>query len=94
MESRYCFNLFIKFEIKSYITSAFSESLYAACTPNRPRGQRNHLLKVEDVIFYEDSLELQFSVVLKHTGPGVHQDNFSHIFKTRHYALFRYCVSI
>ena len=34
-----------------------------------------HLLKVEDVILYEDSLELQFSVVLKHTRPGVHQDN-------------------
>ena len=39
------------------------------------RGQSIHLLKVEDVIFHEDSLELQFSVVLKHTRPGVHQDN-------------------
>ena len=25
--------------------------------------------------FHEDSLELQFSAVLKHTRPGVHQDN-------------------
>ena len=33
------------------------------------RGQSIHLLKVEDVIFHEDSLELQFSVVLKHTRP-------------------------
>ena len=39
------------------------------------RGQSIHLLKVEDVIFHEDSLELQFSVVLKHTRPRVHQDN-------------------
>ena len=39
------------------------------------RGQSIHLLNVEDVIFHEDSLELQFSVVLKHTRPGVHQDN-------------------
>ena len=39
------------------------------------RGRSIHLLKVEDVIFHEDSLELQFSVVLKHTRPGVHQDN-------------------
>ena len=39
------------------------------------RGQSIHILKVEDVILYEDSLELQFSVVLKHTRPGVHQDN-------------------
>ena len=39
------------------------------------RGQSIHLLKVEDVIFHEDSLELQFSFVLKHTRPGVHQDN-------------------
>ena len=38
-------------------------------------GQSIHLLKVEDVIFHEDSLELQFSVVLTHTRPGVHQDN-------------------
>ena len=40
-----------------------------------PRGQSIHFLKVEDVIFLEDSLELQFSAVLKHTRPGVHQDN-------------------
>ena len=39
------------------------------------KGRSIHLLKVEDVIFHEDSLELQFSVVLKHTRPGVHQDN-------------------
>ena len=38
------------------------------------RGLSTHLLKVEDVIFHEDSLELQFSVVLKRTRPGVHQD--------------------
>ena len=29
------------------------------------RGQSIHLLEVEDGIFHEDSLELQFSVVLK-----------------------------
>ena len=39
------------------------------------KGQSIHLLKLEDVIFHEGSLELQFSVVLKHTRPGVHQDN-------------------
>ena len=39
------------------------------------RGQSIHLLKVEDVIFHKDSLEFQFAVVLKHTRPGVHQDN-------------------
>ena len=39
------------------------------------RGQNIHLFKVEDVIFHEDCLELQFSVLLKHTRPGVHQDN-------------------
>ena len=39
------------------------------------RGQSINLLKVEDVIFHEDSLELQFYAVLKHTRPGVHQDN-------------------
>ena len=75
MESRNCFKLFIKFEFKAYLTSAFSESLYADFTPNRTgqRGQIIHLLKVGDVIFHADSLELQFSVVLKHTRPGVHQ---------------------
>ena len=31
------------------------------------RGLGIHLLKVEDVIFHEDSLEQQFSAVLKHT---------------------------
>ena len=31
------------------------------------RGHSIHLLQVEDVIFHEDSLELQFSAVLKHT---------------------------
>ena len=39
------------------------------------RGQSVHLLKVEDIILHEDRLELQFSVVFKHTRPGVHQDN-------------------
>ena len=39
------------------------------------RGQSVDLLKAEDVIFYEDNLELQFSVVLKHNTPRVHQDN-------------------
>ena len=39
------------------------------------RGQSFHLLEVEHVIFHADSLGLQFSVVLKHTRPGVHQDN-------------------
>ena len=39
------------------------------------RGQSINLLKVEDAIFHADSLELQFSVVLVHTRPGVHQDN-------------------
>ena len=38
------------------------------------REQRIHLLKVEDVIFHADSLELKFSAWLKHTRPGVHQD--------------------
>ena len=49
------------------------------------RGQSIHLFKVEDVIFHSDSVELQCSVVLKHTRPGVHQDNirFSHIFRTK-----------
>ena len=41
------------------------------------RGQSIHLLEVEDGIFHEESLELQFSVVLKHIRPGVHQDNIS-----------------
>ena len=67
MESRYCFKLFIKFEFKSYCM------LLLLLTGQR--GQSIHLLKVEDVIFHEDSLELQFSIVLKHTRPGVHQDN-------------------
>ena len=60
MESRYCFKLFIKVEFKSYRTSADSESLYAALTTNRQRGGGGgsfHLLKIEDVIFHEDSLE-------------------------------------
>ena len=39
------------------------------------RGQRINSLRVEDVIFHADSLELQLSVVFKHTRPGVHQDN-------------------
>ena len=39
------------------------------------RGQSIHLLKVEDVIFHVNSLELQFSLVLKHTRHGVHHDN-------------------
>ena len=43
--------------------------------PTGKREQSIYLLKVEDVIFHEDSLELQLSVVLKHTRPGVHQDN-------------------
>ena len=47
------------------------KNVYAAFTPNRSKGT----FKVEDVIFHEDSLELQFSVVLKYTRPGVHQDN-------------------
>ena len=38
------------------------------------RGQSVHILKVEDVKFYENSLELNFSEVLKHTKPGKHQD--------------------
>ena len=40
------------------------------------RGQSSHLFKVEDVIFHSDSVELQCSVVLKHTRPGRHQDKF------------------
>ena len=39
------------------------------------KGQSIHLLKYVDVTFNEDNLELQFSVVLKHTRPGVHQDS-------------------
>ena len=39
------------------------------------RGQSFHLLKAEDVILHANSLELQFSVVLKRTRPGVHHDN-------------------
>ena len=57
MESRYCFKLFIKFEFKSNFTSAFSESLYAIFIPDRPKGTKYALLKVEDVIFHEDSLK-------------------------------------
>ena len=41
------------------------------------RGQNINLLKVRDVIFHEGSFELQYVVVLKHTRPGVHQDNIS-----------------
>ena len=41
------------------------------------RGQNIHLLKVEDVIFHVKSLELQFTVVLKLTRHGVHQDNIT-----------------
>ena len=62
MESRYCFKLFIKFEFKSYITSQKVCMLLLLLTGQR--GQSIHLLKVEDVIFHEHSLELQFSVVL------------------------------
>ena len=65
------FLIIYQVEFKSYLTSAFSESLYA----NRPKGQSIYLIKVEDVIFHEDSLELQFSVVLQHTRPGVHREN-------------------
>ena len=64
----------MKFEFKSYFTTAFSVSLYAAFTKGQ-REQSIHLLKVEDVIFHEDSLELQFSAVLRHTRPVVLQDN-------------------
>ena len=72
MEYRYCFKLFIKFEFKSYQLSQKVCMLLLILTGQR--GQSIHLLTFEDVIF-QDSLELQFSVVLKHTRPGVHQDN-------------------
>ena len=76
MDCIYCFKLFIKFEVKTYLISAFSESLYAVFSPNRPKGTNySFKTKYEDVIFHADSLALQFSVVLKHTRPGVHQDN-------------------
>ena len=39
------------------------------------REQSIYLLKYEDVIFHEDSLELQCYVVLKHTRHGMHQDS-------------------
>ena len=64
MESRYCFKVFMKLEFKSYFTTAFSVSLYAAFTKGQ-REQSIHLLKVE----------LQFSAVLRHTRPVVLQDN-------------------
>lgn len=38
------------------------------------RGQSIHMLKVGDVNFCENSIELNFSAVLKQTRPGVHQD--------------------
>ena len=39
------------------------------------RGQSIRLLKVDDFIFHEDGLGLQFTVVLQYTRPAVHQDN-------------------
>ena len=39
------------------------------------KGQSIYLLKYLVVMFNEDNLELQFSVVLKHTRPGVHKDS-------------------
>ena len=61
-----------------------------------PRGQSTDLLKVEDVIFHENSLELRLYIVLKHTRPGVHQDNirFQSCIQNNSLCIFRYCVSI
>lgn len=39
------------------------------------RGQTIHLLKLADISFKSSSLEICFSSVLKHTRPGVHQEN-------------------
>ena len=82
MESRYCFKLFIKFELKTKLTSAFSGSVYAAFTPNRPKGTKYSFIKRCRCHFSCRQFgvtvfccELQFSVVLKHTRPVVHQDN-------------------
>ena len=40
MEPRYCFKSFMKFEFKTLLTSAFSESLYVDFTSNRPKGTK------------------------------------------------------
>ena len=75
MEYRYCFRLFIKFEFKSYLIQLSQKVCMLILLLTGQREQSVHLLKVENVIFHKDSLEFQFSVVLKHTRPGVDQDN-------------------